>query len=550
MPAIPFRPTRTAALLLATFLAAPVARAQGEQPPPREAELSAANEAGLELGADLRSSYLAGQQIVVTIRVENQGRADLSFPDLEERPYLVHFELVKPDGSKQTRHSTPPSEDEDVRWQLAPRAARQATLELPSGAALGPGRYQLAVVVRDGVAEHRVGPVDVLLEHPAPVASDLTHGAVAAQSLEWTTPWVHRASAEGAQLYLHAVPASSPARRGYHWHLTALGVSARPWLSNARPSEAGSRHLYWRDDEGSIGYARLEGHRLRRAPRQVGLPWPSWDLLARGASDAQANLLIPVWIPSPKGSSGEVRVVVVDTRGTPGFHRVVLLDERPKASTWVDAAGQLRLLLLHQGKLDLYTLGSGAIEGLPAEGKRLLPRRVGPRVGDAGDAPAADIPTRGLVGGIVDGFVAARLDRYEVPPLLGARFAALPDRENQSGGTAILAWAGGAEDPQAPISGIWLSTGGRIIDTVPGVSVPQGHELRDVLARGYQPMVLVTEDSRGVTWAHSAAWTEAVELGRLGEHAGLRLAPDGALWLQQALESRGVVASRVEPSGE
>ncbi len=552
MPASPLRSLRLIAFSLAVLVAALPVGAEEQAPPVEPAPLTALTQSGLEVSADLRSSYLAGHDLVVTVSIKNVATELQSFPNLEERPYLVVFELVSPDGKKQTRRSTPPSEEDDIRWQLAPRATRRATLQIPSGGALAAGRYRLALTVHDGEESLPIGPVDALLEAPAPLGADLLQAAVGAQPLDWMTPWIHLSSEQGPQLYLHTVPAKDPAARGYHWHLAALEGASRPWLSSSRPSEGWSRYLYWRVDEHTLGHTRLEERRLRRAPRQVGLPWPSWELLARGGTDASAGLHVPVWIPAPTGDAGEVRVVSVDVRGTPTFRRVVKLPERPQASSWVDAAGQLRLLLLHQGKLDLYTVSNDSSAGVPASGRRLLPRSVGakPSAPVGLNPQVADEAMLGLVGTILYDFIQERLDLFEPPPLLAARFASLPDREDQPGGTAVFALAGEAESRQAIISGVWLSTGGRIITTVPGTVLPEGHRVRDVLPQGYSPLVLVTEDARGVAWANCQAWKAPVELGSLDERAGLRQSSDGALWLVRVLEGRGVVNSRLEPEAQ
>jgi hypothetical protein len=233
---------------------------------------------------------------------------------------------------------------------------------------------------------------------------------------------------------------------------------------------------------------------------------------------------------------------------------VVGLAERPEAGTWVDAAGQLRLLLLHEGKLDLYTVAQGAARDLPPSGRRLLPRIVraepaalepaaeGPAAPPAGSSPAP--AGGGLVSDLGD-FVAARLGHFEPPVLGGARFAVLPDRPEQPGGTMVFAWTSPEGAVGASVDGLWLSLEGRIIARVRGVPLPAGHHLLAVQPRGYDPLVLLTQDERGVGWAAAADWPQPRELGPLAPSAGLRLDAHGGLWLVQAEAGKGITARKL-----
>jgi hypothetical protein len=523
----------------------------GAQDPsaPAEVPTAPANQAssasGLEISADLHPAYLAGHPLVVTVKATNPGTESLDFPKLEERPHLVSFELVSSSGKKQTRFSTPPDEDEDLRWSLAPRASRQVAVELPSAATLQAGTYQLTVAVTDGDERIAIGPVSVVLESPRPVAADVPDGGSAA--LGWQLPWVHQGSA-GHTLYLLTVPADRPDSRGYQWQLADLPGLATPTLALGRPSDGGSRYLYWRSGDRSLSFARLEERRLRHQPRTVSLPYPRWEPLARAGGDAASGLHVPVWIPAPTGSAGEVRVISIDTRGQPRFRKVAAFDSAPQASTWVDGAGRLRLLLLHGGELDLYTLDTGAEQELPAVGRRLIPQPVR---ADQVQLFAAPISagvlsgTGALVSDHIADFVAERLAPMAPPPVQGIAFGELPERGDQPGGGAVFVWLADPEASVPSVAGVWMSTNGRIIATVPGASLPAGHRVARVLPRGYDPVVLVSLDRRGVSWAHCASWEAPVQLGTLAEGDGLRLDDQGRLWLVRMDAQRGLRAELV-----
>jgi hypothetical protein len=535
-------------LALALVLAlTPLAAAQeSELPSAEEARDVVRTASGLELSADLQPSYLAGHELVVTLRVENPQSTSLEFPRLDVRPYLVTFDLEGPDGRKQHRSNTPPEEEDEDLWVLPPRASRQVSLQLPSAATLRPGRYQLGFTVDAESEELVLEPRPILLDPPAPVLADFVSEPELSHRAGWQTPWVHQ-GAQGTALYLHSAPASHPGARGYHWHLASLDEPAQPWLSTGRVTEAWSRYLYWLGGERSLFYARLGDRGLRGEPREIALPWPRWELLARGGSDAGGGLHLPVWVPAPSGEAGEVRVVSIQPHEQPRFRRVVAMDAKPEASTLVDAAGHLRLLLLHDGKLDLYTVGPNADEALPIAGRRLLPRPL--RAGEPqllAPAPASSAAGSGLVAGRIRGFVSQRLAALEPPPLMGVRFGRLPEEEDEAGGVAVFGWLADPAAERAVVHGVWMSTAGRVIATVPGALLPPGHRIAQVLPRGYEPMVLVSLDRRGEGWAHCAAWDAPVSLGRF-EGGALREDAEGRLWLSRLVAGQGVVSQPISP---
>jgi hypothetical protein len=526
----------TASVAFSLLLAAPALAQQAE--PVGEAWTLSVGE-GLQISADARPSYLAGRPIVITLRVDNAGEETLEFPRLDERPHLVSFELVSAAGKKQTRSNAAPVEDDDLRWSLPPRASRQVSLELPSGGALAPGSYQLAIEV-EGDEVHRLGPHALIIEAPRPVSADVTEAG--ASTLGWQVPWVH--ASDGHDLYLHTASAGDPSARGYEWHLHGLDGPVQPLLAHGPGLEGANRMIYWRDGERSIAFARLEERKLRHDPRTVTLPYPDWRLLARAGADGQGGLQVPVWIPAPSGEAGEVRVVSIDPRGQPRFRRVEAFDLAPVADSWVDNAGRLRLLLHHDEKLDLYTVDTTG--ELPAVGVRLLPQAL--RAGEvhllARPTPPERSPASGaLVSDLILGFVDERLAAMTPPSVAGVRFGPLPERGEEAGGMAVFTWLGAT--PAGEMPGVWLSIKGRVIDTVPGVALPPGHVVVEVFPQGYQPYILLSEDAKGQRWLHSARWQAPVPLGRMGPNDGLRVDERGAVWRVGLEDGRGVVVTKV-----
>ncbi len=539
-----------AALVLPVLLLVPAGAQQPELAEPAASSSASAPAAvdGLELSADLRSAYLSGRKVLITLRASNTGSQPLEMPRLDMRPHLVSFELINAAGKKTTRRNAAPEVDEDLRWVIPVRGSRQVTLEVPFGGALEPGRYQLAIGVDLGEQVLELGPASVLLERPAPAAADVTDAGKS--TISWQVPWVH-AGSEGHELYLHSAPGKRPDARGYEWHLTDLDQPVEPLLAQGRTADGANRHIYWRTAEQDLAYARLEERKLRHDPRRISLPYPRWELLARAGGDASGGLHLPVWVPAPSGDDGEVRVVSIDDRGQPVFRRVAAMSAKPQAVSWVDSAGRLRLLLHHGGMLDFYTLDTTTGDDRPASGLRLLPQTV--RADEvqllARPVPPERSPVPGaIVSDRIAGFIDQRLVAMSPPPVLGVRFGTLPDTPDEAGGTAIFAWMGDPGVEPLGLSGVWLSVKGRVIATVPGVALPAGHRIAAVLPRGYQPWVLHSIDRRGVSWARSAAWEAPVELGALGPHDALRLDAQGRLWLVRLVDGQGVVVEPVQAS--
>ena len=497
--------------LICTLLGLPVAAlAQQEEP-----TVSAQVANPIAISADLRAEYLRGFPLLITITVKNEGSTPLSFPDLSSRPYLVRFQLVDKDGKKQTRFTTPPEKDTDQRWELAPRGRRQVLLEIPSSGALSGPSYDLTVSILDGDVTHELPTRSLSLEAPNPSHAHLTQDGSADGASGWMFPWVQHGESS-FDLYLFKVSSQVPTVRGHHYHLLALSGDIQPWLAASRSRESTDRHIYWKDDADQLQHARLKSGTLRYQPRAVGVPYPAWDLLARGITDTQGGLHVPIWIPAPNGVGGEVRVISVDDRGQATFRKVVKMASRPQAVTAVDSVAHLRLALLYDDKVDIYTLKTEPGVDLPASGRRVF-RPV---------APQPDVaPSQ---------------------PWSGLMFGTLPPQGEEPGGLALFTWRYSAGEVGG-VEGAWFTLEGRAITQVPSTPLPEGARLLQVLPRGYADIAVLWalgDGSKGGYRAGSGA--PAVSLAGLNDSTILKMDGSGRLQRVQLEQGVGIQVTALE----
>lgn len=465
-------------LAVATLLVAPAALAAPATPPPTPAPAAAPsapaatpsagspNEApaknGLVVSADLRGEYLTGFPMLVTVTVRNDGDAPLPFPDLSARPHLVRFTMKK-GAVKWERYTTPPAADTGATWTIGPRAQRRVTLEIPSSGGLEAGDWELGLAVHDPAGVVSLPSRPVKLAPARPVGGTYVYEPTIQQTVGAMLPWLHEGTG-GFDLYLMQFAPKAPTRTVGQFHLARLPARVDPILSRARPADAASRYVYWASGPQTITLARLEGTGLRGKPRNVSLPYPKTELLARGVTDAKGGVVIPLWIPDPAGTGGTVRALCVDERGTQVLREVTRLPARPvTVATGIDAASNLLLALGHGAAVDLY--------------------RVDPTL-------APEIGARGSrVAALADGWTAA-----------GLAFDTLPDQPSRPGGLALLTLLTRPGTPAATYRTVWSDLAGKPIQESQPLPWTAPGTLTALLPGGYGPFYYLTTDAAGALW--------------------------------------------------
>jgi hypothetical protein len=419
-------------------------------------EVTAAS--GVVVSADLREEYVAGFPLLVTVTVRNATDKPVAFPDLAARPHLVRF-TMKSGTTRGERYTTPPATDPPTVWTIAPRAQRKVTLEIPSSGGLDPGMWELGVAVHDPAGVLTLPNRPVRLANAAPVGGSYTWEASIQQSAGAMVPWLQQGTG-GFDLYLMQLDPRSPTRSVGQFFLARVPGKVDPVLSRARPSDALSRYIYWTSGAQGLTLARLEGTTLRGKPRTVSIPYPKFDLLGRGGTDAQGGAVIPVWVPDPAGTSGVVYAVCVDNRGTQTLRQVVKLPAKPTAvNTAIDAGSNLVLGLGHPAGVDLYRID-------PA-----LPPEIGAR------------GTR--VAAMADGWAPTAIT-----------FDTLPDRGTQAGGLAMLSVLRRGAEYRA----VWADLAGKVVDETAPLPWTAPGAVISLLPSAYGPFYYLTQEASGTVW--------------------------------------------------
>jgi hypothetical protein len=417
---------------------------------------------GLTLSVDLHDEYVAGFPLLVTFTVRNDTANPLPFPDLAGRPYLVRFNLQM-FNRKWERYTTPPAVEPSDTWIIAPRGQRRVTLEIPSSAGVDPGDWQLGIDVLDPAGTVTVPPRPVRVAPAKLAGAAYSWESTIQQTYGAMIPWVHKA-ATGFDLYLLQLDPHSAAHAIGQFYLARLPTSVDPVLSRARPNDAGSRYLYWQTAPNTLGIARLDGTSLRARPRTVSVPYPKVELLGQGATDAKGGVIIPLWVPAPKGTSGAVRALCIDERGTQVLREVATVAARPTTvATTVDAGSNLMLALGHAAGVDLYRVDPTLPAQVGAHGARVM--------------------------ALTDGWAPAALG-----------FDSLPERGDKPGGLALLSIVTQGAGSSATYRATWSDLSGKSLLQTPPLPWQAPGTVISLLPAGYGPFYVLTRDATGKLW--------------------------------------------------
>ncbi len=518
------------------------------------ARLSHQADDGPAIITDLHQEYPQSFPILVAMWVNNPGDTPILFPDLASRPHLVRFELRSSSGRHQFRSTTPPEQDKDLTWTIEPRGTRQLIMEIPGSSRLEPGSYQLSIHIQCQGKTYDLPTHDLRITPARPVSADFLADTPLAPEEGWLLPWTY---GTGNRVDLALLSVSHPRTDiiDYSYYLASIPRGVSPLLSYSRTREKGNRHVYWMD--GSVLYSlRLSGYTVDPRLRRVELPYPSWEPIARGITDSQGSLDLPIWIASPGGNGGEVRVLRVDQKGDTDLRRVVNLDDEPKAVSTVDSAARLRLLLIGEDAADIYTLDPQ--RDLPASGTRLytivehppvpaqaeatstsqdLPRDTPPNDNppqdgnDSMDQPAASTTEQAVT-------------KMWAQSPSGACFALKPEQRDSSGGLAIFTWT--LSRYGNSISAAWYSLEGRLIQEIPVMALPAFSRVHAVFPPGPQGMSLLVETPNDGFQLRSALGQAPLDLEPPGSFDRVRLDPDGIPVMMELSDRQGVTIRHLE----
>jgi hypothetical protein len=449
------------------------------------------------LSADLRPTYLAGQPILVRLTVENTGKEALSFPDLSLRPWLVYFEILDSKGKKATYHNTAPASDSGKSWTLPSRSRKQVLLDIPQSATLKAGSYTLNLRVEDPAGTVKLSSHSFSIEPIRPSAGSVHYEPLGLERTGHQVAWTQK-GAQGFDVYLEQSDATEPRKVLAQYFVMHSETAADPTLSLALPSARWDRYVYWQRDDRSVQVARLQGAGQPAASRLIQTPYPKLELLGRGATDKEGGLHLPIWIPAPVGSGGELMVLSLRDRGQRSYRSLAKYDSQPAwIESGIDSGGNLRLVFPNQGNLDQYTIVSST--ELPGAGKRLIKAEDGKQA-------------------------------------LAARYAVLAASEGRPGGLALFVLL---EEPEGKASGQWFALDGTPLATVAALTIGEGR-ISDVLPLGYDDYaVLVTRPDGQLSVLQPAQ----AELKAKPQANATLVGDDSRLWLRSVVSSGGPTQS-------
>ena len=207
---------------------------------------------------------------------------------------------------------------------------------------------------------------------------------------------------------------------------------------------------------------------------------------------------LPIWIPAPKGSGGELIVLSLRDRGQRSYRSLAKYDSQPTwIETGIDSGGNLRLVFPNQGHLDQYTIVSST--QLPGAGKRLLQAEDGKQA-------------------------------------LAARYTVLEPSEGRPGGLALFVLL---EEPEGQVSGQWFALDGSPLGSIAALTLGEGR-ISDVLPLGYDDYaVLVTRPDGQLSVLQPAQ----AELQAKPQANSTLVGDADTLWLRSVVSSKGPTLS-------
>ena len=129
-------------------------------------------------------------------------------------------------------------------------------------------------------------------------------------------------------------------------HLVTVPGEINAELSVSRIEQAIGRWITWTDDAGQVWAMRTQDE-----PFPIRLPWPAVRTCGRAATNASAQLILPLCVQSPRGDFDQLIAAIVDGPGSPKTRHVSRF--QPTAQlTNVNSGGHVDWILVRPEALD------------------------------------------------------------------------------------------------------------------------------------------------------------------------------------------------------
>ena len=304
----------------------------------------------------MHDQWLVGRPLALSIRYHNATNESVTVPDLSNRPWLVQFDTVDPDGVRRTVHSTAPASDTNRSILLESGETRISRFEIPTSQTWAAGVATIRVTVAntealqrtvrfladDAVAHrHSARPMDHT-SGPAPTVLSVQRNGVTDVFMEY-----------GNRLQ----------------YMTRVSEPVQANATVVRSERRRNQWIPWSTKDSALWALQNDPHATEREPRPIPLPWPSARPCGTGATVASGELTLPVCIPSPTGPVTKTVAAIVSPRGETTF-RTIGSFAPVQILTNVDAAGGAEFVILRSTGVDWAWLGQPTMTDRPAFIKR------------------------------------------------------------------------------------------------------------------------------------------------------------------------------------
>jgi len=313
--------------------------------------------ADAEVSFKAHTRAIVGQTIQVKIVVSNPDSDPLNFPDVGNRPWLVRFDTVDPQGARRQLYSTPPSEDPDTQWSIAPGERKEALFDIPTSDSWSTGNATVDVIVNDiAVGSTRFELIEL---HPHHTDSN-------------TKP-VDQTQGPIAELYATVKDSATElwlGRAGRKDFLLSVPGRVTPELSMARADRHIGRWITWMDEKGHLWGLQTHLRDVQTKPFAIDFPWPQAVPCGRSATDAKARLVIPICIAGPNGKMTQLAAAIVTGKKAP-LIRSIARFEPSTVLTNIDAGGNVDFILIRPNAVDIATIEAHENHSRPSTIHRL-----------------------------------------------------------------------------------------------------------------------------------------------------------------------------------
>ena len=313
-------------------------------------------QAELSVQTNLQEHYIAGQPIFVDIRVQNIGSTPETLPNLDQQTWKVRWTMNNSNG-KQTLRST--EGENQAQWILQPRQLKEVRFLIPNSAKLPTGKQTIELQI-ELPQESYLEKKEIYIHPKDPLWEDRDIRADLAFFPEGEYLWGQAFSTTQQVIFLEKQQNSA---------LSVPILRADKELRFVQSISNHDHHIY------ALQRNRLLIHTLARDEVKKGInisiPWKQVSILARGITDSDQQLVLPLWIPDPNQASGTIRSIQISKTGDVSYRKIISLPTKPVSmDTALTSTGTPLYLIQTENRVYLFPLtqtGNAQIDQLPPQ---------------------------------------------------------------------------------------------------------------------------------------------------------------------------------------